>query len=227
MASSGGPLDARSWECETSSAMSLLIRIAEQFRRPEGLLGKVVAWLMERGNRPANEWVLDRLELRPGDHVLEMGFGPGSTIPVVLERAAQGRYVGVDFSAAMVEQARRRHAAAIASRRVEVHLGDLAALPDGDASFDKVFAVNVLYFLPDPVASLRTLRRLMKPGGRLALFIREKEALAKMPFTRTSVFRYYTPEEAMAVARDAGFTRVWFETRPFERGTGHCVLAEG
>ncbi len=207
--------------------MSLRTRIAEQFRRPEGLLGKVVAWMMERGNRPANDWVLDRLELRPTDHVLELGFGPGSTIPTVLERAVQGRYVGVDFSPAMVEQARRRHAAAIAAGRVTAHLGDLAGLPDGDASFDKVFAVNVLYFLPDPVGSLRTLRRLMRPGGRLALFIRAKEDLAKMPFTRTSVFRYYTPEEAMAVAREAGFARGWFETRPLDRGTGHCILAEG
>ncbi|MGC4121621.1 MAG: class I SAM-dependent methyltransferase [Myxococcales bacterium] len=109
--------------------MSFLQRVAAQFRKPEGLAGRLVARLMERGNRAANEWTLDLLGLRTADDVLEIGFGHGAALGRALELAPQGRVVGADFSQTMVEQAGRRHAAAIAAGRVRLFLGGLGELP--------------------------------------------------------------------------------------------------
>ncbi|MBI5543186.1 MAG: methyltransferase domain-containing protein [Deltaproteobacteria bacterium] len=206
--------------------MSLLHRVAEQFRQPEGFFGSLLCRFMEHGNRPANDWTLECLALKPTDQVLEVGYGPGAAIEPALRAVPRGRVVGIDFSQTMYRRASRRHAAAIAAGRVALLHGELAALPHPPGSFDKVFAVNVLYFVPDPEAWLRALHGLTRPGGRVALFIRAEQELRRMPFTSTGLFRIYRPDEAVQLARRAGFARGWFESRALRGGPGHVVLAE-
>ncbi|HEY3448701.1 MAG TPA: class I SAM-dependent methyltransferase [Myxococcales bacterium] len=201
-------------------------RLAEQFRKPEGLAGRVVSLLMERGNRAANEWTLSLLGLGDADDVLEIGFGHGAALALALERSPGGRVAGVDFSETMVRQASRRHAAAIAAGRVRLYLGDLGSLPESE-SFGRIFAVNVLYFFPDAAAFAQALHARLKPGGRVALFIRPEAELRRMRFPATGgVFRFFAPAEVEALLLGAGFQRAWSETRIVSGGQGHCILAE-
>ncbi len=205
--------------------MGLLHTLALQFRRPSGLLGKL-AGLLFRINREGNEWTIGLLEILPTDHVLEIGFGPGLAIQRAAALAMRGRVAGVDFSETMLTQARNRNAAAIAAGRVELKLGDAAALPYPDDSFDKVFAANVIYFWRDPLAYLREVRRVLKPGGRLALYLIAKEDMAKFKFTQTGVYTLYTGEEVVRLLVQAGFRHARFETRAERLRTGVCALAE-
>ena len=163
--------------------------------------------------------------MRATDEVLEVGYGPGGALERVLELAPCGRVSGVDFSETMFRQARRRHAAAIASGRVSLHLGDLGSLPAGQA-FDRVFAVNVLYFVPDPQEFAKSLHARLKPRGRVALFIRPEADLCRMRFPAAGSFRFFAPAEVEALLREAGCSRAWSEARSVGGGTGHCVLAE-
>ncbi len=205
--------------------MGLLHTLALQFRRPSGLLGKL-AGLLFRINREGNEWTIGLLEILPTDHVLEIGFGPGLAIQRAAALAMRGRVAGVDFSETMLTQARKRNAAAIAAGRVELKLGDAAALPYPDDSFDKVFDANVIYFWRDPLAHLREVRRVLKPGGRLALYLIAKEDMAKFKFTQTGVYTLYTGEEVVRLLVQAGFRHARFETRAERLRTGVCALAE-
>lgn len=105
--------------------------------------------------------------LRQGDRLLDLGCGPG-TITVGLARAvAPGRVVGIDNSAKVLDRA-RRHAAA-AGVEIDFQVASVYAVPFPDGSFDVVHAHQVLQHLGDPVGALGEARRVLRPGGLVAV----------------------------------------------------------
>ncbi|MGZ4461349.1 MAG: ubiquinone/menaquinone biosynthesis methyltransferase [Gaiellaceae bacterium] len=103
-----------------------------------------------------------RRVVRPGDRVLDAACGTGDLALACLDAGA-GSVVGVDFSREMLARARRK------SSQVEWVEGDLLALPFGDAVFEAAtvgFGVRNVEDLP---GALRGLRRVLAPGGRLAV----------------------------------------------------------
>src|SRR3954463_14102002 len=102
--------------------------------------------------------------LRPGLGVLDVGCGPGTITVDLAERVAPGRVVGLDVSADPLDEGR----APAAGRGVQVTfaVGDVYALEAPDDSFDVVHAHQVLQHLTDPVAALREMARVCRPGGR-------------------------------------------------------------
>jgi SAM-dependent methyltransferase len=105
--------------------------------------------------------------LRAGFDVLDVGCGPGTITADLARRVAPGRVVGVDPSARVLAEARR--AAADAGVEVRFEVGDVHALAHPDDSFDVVHAHQVLQHLADPVAALREMRRVARPGGVVAV----------------------------------------------------------
>src|SRR5438034_6417613 len=83
--------------------------IGRNYGHPGGLVGRLTARLMRRGNADLNLWLVGLLDVQPADRVLEVGFGPGTALDALLARAADGFVAGVDVSALMVQQARARH----------------------------------------------------------------------------------------------------------------------
>lgn len=144
--------------------------LRRQFARPAGLLGGLVGHLMARKNAAMNRIAIEALEARPTDEVLEIGFGPGTTIAELARRAA--RVAGVDLSEAMVRQATRRNRAAVAAGRVELHAGSVLELPFEDARFDRALDVNCFHHWPDQEKGLAEVRRTLKANGRLLLCLR-------------------------------------------------------
>lgn len=111
-------------------------------------------------------FVLD--DLRAGTALLDLGCGPGTITADLAERVSPGRVVGVDRSIDVVAEARRAFPAA-PGRDLVFEVGDAYALDYPDASFDVVFAHQVLQHLRDPVAALTEARRVTVAGGLLAV----------------------------------------------------------
>ena len=103
--------------------------------------------------------------LTSGASVLDLGCGPGTITADIGRRVAPGRVLGIDASAAVIEEARRD---AGGGPNVEFSVGDLYALEMDDHTFDVVHAHQVLQHLPDPVRALREMKRVCKPGGLVA-----------------------------------------------------------
>jgi ubiquinone/menaquinone biosynthesis C-methylase UbiE len=139
------------------------------FGRPQGILGRLGGTIMARMNADCGSWVTDLLEVRTSDAVLEVGFGPGVVIQRLATLASSGRVVGIDQSREMVRQARARNATAIQSNRADLRCGSVESLPFDDNTFDKSLAINSMQVWPDAILGLREVRRVMKPGGRIAL----------------------------------------------------------
>jgi SAM-dependent methyltransferase len=88
--------------------------------------------------------------------------------------APQGRVVGIDHSALMIERASRRNLSAIQAGLVDLRVGGLELLRQLGEVFDKVFSVNVLQFLPERTPVLRMIRSVLKPDGVLATTVQPR-----------------------------------------------------
>ena len=183
-------------------------RIRAQFGRPTGLPGRIAGAIMAHraSNRRRNAWAVSLLDVRRDDRVLEVGFGPGVAIKELSARAPEGYVCGLDHSAVMVRQAARRNGEAVRRGQVDLRLGSVDELPDFDAPFDKVLAVNVTLFWDRPAELLGNLRRLLTPGGRIALAFQPRGPGATDEVATT------TGHQLVAALRDAGFSQVRLET---------------
>ena len=129
--------------------------------------------------------VLDRVGIRPGEHVLELGPGPGIfTVEAVRRLGPEGRLVAVDIQPEMIAQVEKRvREAGLAN--VETHVSDAYHLPLEDESLDRAFLVTVLPEISDRQRALAELRRVLKPDGVLS--ITEEFLDPDYPLARTTI----------------------------------------
>ena len=126
--------------------------------------------------------------------------------------ASDGHVCGVDISPASVATTRRRNVPLIESGRVDVRLASVAVLPFDDDTFDLATAVETHYYWPEPVASLREIGRVLRPGGTLVTIAetchgRRMDWLYR-PAMRLRGATYLTPAEHQNVLIASGYADV-------------------
>lgn len=179
--------------------------IAEQARNANGLLGRVVAFVMARETLAENVRAIDALDVRPRDHVLDVGCGHGRGLELLAARASKGRVAGADPSPLMAEIAVARNRGLVKAHKVDVAIASADTLPFENASFDKALCVHVIYFW-DRLEAFAEIARVLKPGGRLGLVFRtdaDKTAVASFP---KEIYRFRPRAEVVAALMAAGFT---------------------
>ncbi len=112
--------------------------------------------------------VFDLLGARAGERLLDVGCGTGGAARVLAKSVGgAGRVVGVDKSATMIGECRRRTAAPAAP--VEFLVGDAHRLPFADNSFDGAYSLRVFDIIDEPRRALAELARVTRPGGRVMI----------------------------------------------------------
>jgi ubiquinone/menaquinone biosynthesis C-methylase UbiE len=158
--------------------------------------------------------------LHPGLDVVDCGCGLGSITIGIAERVAPGRVVGIDIAETQVGTAR-----SLANDRgltnVQFEIGTIYELPYPDGSFDVAFAHTVLEHLGDPLRALREMRRVLRPGGVVAVRDTDWASIVIAPtvprvrrcidlVARAMVHRgsspYYAPQQRRLLL-EAGFER--------------------
>ncbi len=112
---------------------------------------------------PGRLQAIERMNIQPGERVLEVGVGTGINLPLYPREAT---ITGIDFTASMLEKARERAARKNAAP-VRLLQMDAADLKFADDSFDIVYAPYLISVVPDPVKVAREMRRVCRPGGRI------------------------------------------------------------
>ncbi|WP_019548321.1 class I SAM-dependent methyltransferase [Streptomyces sulphureus] len=161
--------------------------------------------------RPHYLAVLAEVGIAPGWHVLDAGCGSGAFLAPLCDLVgATGRVSGIELAAENAASASRRVDRDRPGRDVRVQRGDVLSLPYADRTFDAVWLANTAQYLDDDELrrALRELRRVLRPGGVLAV----KELDASLitvrpgdPFQFTDFFRH--------AARDGGYARQLLRAR--------------
>jgi ubiquinone/menaquinone biosynthesis C-methylase UbiE len=170
-----------------------------------------------------------RMNLAAGHKVLDLGCGiGGATFPIADVVGPSGLAAGVDISLAMVEAARKR---AGNRQGLDFRVGEATAIPFPDKFFDSARCERVFLYLPDRLAALQEMMRVVKPSGRICLVDTEIDSTAiysknsKLTRKMTSLITASMPNgnsgrELPAFARQAGLKDVQTDclaiTTPYE-----------
>jgi demethylmenaquinone methyltransferase / 2-methoxy-6-polyprenyl-1,4-benzoquinol methylase len=124
--------------------------------------------LLSLGQDPRwRSFLVSRIEAGPAHTVLDVATGTGA-VAIELVRRTGCSVVGLDQSAEMLAEARRRVAATGLAGRIELVEGTADALPFDDGSFDALTFTYLLRYVDDPATTLRELARVVRPGGSIA-----------------------------------------------------------
>ncbi len=191
-----------------------------QFGRPTGFWGNIVGKIMTYtpSNQHRIHWTISLLDIKPDDRLLEVGFGPGFAIELVSKMVSEGFIVGVDHSEAMVRQASKRNARAIRDGKVVLQLGSVSHLPKFNEPFDKLFTINSIHFWNEPIDCLKELRKLLKPGGLIAVTLQPRSQSATDTTTKE------IGKELVMNLEHAGFSHVRLKIRQTKPVSVACAL---
>jgi ubiquinone/menaquinone biosynthesis C-methylase UbiE len=152
---------------ETQRSWALDRPTTSPFAHPRGLTGRLAGRFMLLTNKQRE--VADLVGVRPGERVLEVGYGGGGLVRLLADRIGDGVVCGADPSPDMRDLANRRLRRAVRAGRVELRVGSAAETGFPDANFDHVVTVNTVALWPDLDAGLRELRRVTRPGGDVVI----------------------------------------------------------
>lgn len=169
----------------TALRQRLLASIAGQLGRPHGVLGGLVARMLNRGNERAIAAAVDGAQILPGATVADIGFGGGIGLRMLLDRVGDtGTVHGVEIAEDMLRRARSRFSAELRSGRLQLDRGSMTSLPFADASLDAIITLNTVYFIDDLGAAFAELARVIRPEGRVVVGIGDPDAMRQAPFTQ-------------------------------------------
>jgi SAM-dependent methyltransferase len=186
-------------------------RIYERWWRP--VLGRVAKGVLGPGMAEEHRIARLLLALRPGDGVLDVACGPGNFSRDFARIVGDsGLVVGIDASEPMLRRAIAQSGPAGYDNLAFVR-GDAVELPFRDRSFDVVCCFAALHLFPDPWKALDHMRRVLTPGGRIALFT---SCRGRSPLVRsfegvvgaTSGMHMFEQDEVVDALQERGFHEV-------------------
>ncbi|MDH4200548.1 MAG: class I SAM-dependent methyltransferase [Spirochaetia bacterium] len=147
--------------------MSLRNVIMKQFGKPEGFMGRLAGQIMARrlSNIQRNRWAVGLLELKPSDHVLEIGCGPGIALNEFSKMIASGKIIALDHSGLMINSVRKKFGSLEKSgilHTIAEKIEDVQLAPE---SLNAVFSSNAVQFWNNPVEVFNKIYSALKPGG--------------------------------------------------------------
>lgn len=175
--------------------------LVQQFRCPSGLIGRLAGAMMAVTSTPLVQTVTAAVAAADGEHILDIGFGPGVSLALLARAAPTVMVAGIDPSAVMVRMARRRTVRLTTGP--DLRQGTAAALPWPDHAFDAVCATNSVQLWQPLPASLGEVARVLRPGGRVVLGVHER---AVLPAGGTAGRHF--DEVLVPALRTAGFTSI-------------------
>ncbi len=187
---------------------------ASQFKKPGGFFGNYYSNLMEKSNRRNYVVIINDLKIQANDKILEIGYGPGIGIRLILENCNSCLIHGIDFSKLMFRKASELNRKSILDKNVKLYLGDFISFLIESNYYDKVFCLNVVYFWDKLHIPFQKVNSVLNNNGVFCFYMAHKDYLIKKKFP-DSIFNKYSIEEVMSALYEAGFSKVEYK---FDKG---------
>jgi ubiquinone/menaquinone biosynthesis C-methylase UbiE len=187
--------------------------LAKQLRKPSGFFGKLVAKMMEFRNRSSYKKIISKLSPRKGEHILEIGYGPGLGIYQIADAFPGCLISGIDYSELMYQKATIRNKKFIDKGTVHLSYGDVLTLQTGNEKFDKIFCVNVIYFWKDLNLAFTKVFNMLGEKGEFLIYMDHRDSLEKVKFLAD--FCKYSVEDVETELKKSGFANIEYT---FDKG---------
>lgn len=158
------------------------------------------------------EETVNRLEIEPGERILDLGCGTGVLIQRLLKMTPEIEVFGIDACAEMLEIAKQK-----LPEFVDLKLGSADNLPFPCNSFDVVVSTSAFHYFRDPSQALQEAKRVLKPNGRLVItdwcddYLTCKVCDFFLRYFNQAHFRTYGVAELQVMMRDEGFQGIAIE----------------
>lgn len=183
-------------------------RVIELFAHPGGLAARPMATVLNLVNGASGERAAGALGVRPGDRVLEVGFGGGAAVPSTLRALdGNGQLYAVDLSADMARLAARRFTADADDGSLVLLCADVSAIPFAGGTFDSAYALHSHMYWPSVLDGIREIRRVLAPGGRLLLGMDAVAGIRLLQWFGRG-YRPAGPDELVNLFAEAGFVDI-------------------
>ena len=171
-----------------------LREMESQLSFPDGEKGIEMANAMNDNNRIMISETIKALNLKNNQVILEIGHGNGRHLTEILNQAEKIRFVGLEISPTMQQEAEQINKDFVTRSVAEFKLYDGKTIPSPDNSFDRVMTVNSIYFWTHPVELLSDIYRVVKPNGVVAVTFAQKQFMQQLPFIKDK-FRLYNNQD--------------------------------
>lgn len=202
--------------------------LMDQYKRPTGSRGRVVAALMNQRHKALTSWGLTHVNIEPDYVILDVGCGGGKTVSRLAQLAVLGKVFGIDYSVDMVEYSKKVNKKLIAENRVEIIEDTVEKTGFPDNFFDLVTAIETYYFWPSFPDALQEIKRVLKPDGKL-LMVNEmvKDGVYEVEHAEIiekAQVRLISLEEIRNIMQSVGFANVQVFTKV--KSPWNAILAQ-
>lgn len=181
--------------------------IGSQFKKPNGFFGKIVSFLMKKGNRNAYDIIIPKLDIKNGDTILEIGYGHGIGIDIICKNY-DCLVTGIDFSKLMFNESKSRNKRHIKNNKLKLNFGDYLDFKYSQESFDKIYFINVIYFWDNLEKPFKKIYEELKQHGKLYIYMVGRDDLNKLKFTPDEIFNKYTIDFVSEELKRIGFKNI-------------------
>jgi len=194
----------------------ILTTTAPSLKQPYEHTGKFSNCLSPVKNKTITDWTIDQLNIRPYQHILEIGYASGYALQEVARKLKIGFLAGIDESMIRYRQAYRRNKKLIRDQLLQLHIGSINELPYPHHYFHSIYGSNISLRGKEPQYALLQLSNLLKSGGRMVMVLQPEETDSEEGVQRIA-------EKLKQDYLYAGFRNIQIEFRDMHPVTGIAV----
>ena len=175
---------------------------------------------MEEGHSDVVRQVMETMDVRAGDQILDLGCGNGWATRLLAQLAPGTQAIGIDAAPAMIARAEELHSYTI---RARYEMSTFEELDFPDAKFQRIFSMEALYYSTEPARVIAEMHRLLSEGGTADIVIdcyKEREATHSWGESVNLTLQVLAETEWAQLFRDAGFSNVETKRVIDSRGPG-------
>ncbi|WP_027419215.1 class I SAM-dependent methyltransferase [Crocinitomix catalasitica] len=178
-----------------------LLELERQLGKPEGEFGMAVANEMNKSNYGIIHDAFERLNIKNGQNILELGHANGEHVLNLLENLQSIHYSGLEISTLMHNEAIRINEKHIRNGKAKFELYDGNLIPERDLFFDSIITVNTLYFWEKPIDLMNEIHRVLATDGFFVLAFVKKDFMQDLPFVNDGFSLYNNADVSKLVSQ--------------------------